>query len=229
MEDVAKLINGESVEVTLGFNNEYTADKPNPRNKKDIYAGLVTLGLLCYHNNEIRIPNKEINIQYKEELENPNFGEVTILIENSSTMLKATKEFDTQTMEAILDDTHQAQTSLLTYNNENSLACVVQFAYLSALEDYIVRREEPLGKGFADVVLRPKKHSDKAIIIELKKDSSCEEAIEQIKNRDYAKALLKEYNDRGGVIIVAICYEFDTNQKTKKNHTCKVELFNKEM
>ena len=56
--------------------------------------------------------------------------------------------------------------------------------------------ELPAGKGFADCVFIPYKPDIPALIIELKKDDSVENAIEQIKNRKYPEALEK-YKDIG--------------------------------
>jgi hypothetical protein len=62
------------------------------------------------------------------------------------------------------------------------LACVLSIAYYYASNDYIIHRELATGKGFADLVLIPRKNVDSpAIIIELKYDKAVDTAIEQIK------------------------------------------------
>ena len=75
--------------------------------------------------------------------------------------------------------------------------------------------ELPAGKGFADCVFIPYKPDIPALIIELKKDDSVENAIEQIKNRKYPEALEK-YKDN--LLLVAISYDSKT-----KGHFCKIE------
>ena len=121
----------------------------------------------------------------------------------------------------MIDEVHMANTSILTYNDENSLSCVISLAYYNAMNDYIRMRELPTGKGFADIVYIPKKPSDKpAMIIELKYDKSAEGAIDQIKKKMYVDAL-KEY--QGNLLLVGINYDKDT-----KEHTCIIEKYAKD-
>ncbi len=64
-----------------------------------------------------------------------------------------------------VDAAHDANTSILSYNNENSLACVLSIAYYYAKNDYVMHRELASGKGFADIVLLPRKNVDSPAII----------------------------------------------------------------
>ena len=57
---------------------------------------------------------------------------------------------DTETMTALLEETHDINIPVIKYNDENSLACVVMLAYLSARTKYKIIREMPAGKGFAN-------------------------------------------------------------------------------
>ena len=92
----------------------------------------------------------------------------------------------------------------------------MSLAFYYAKNDYIFHRELPTGKGFADLVLMPRKNSDKpAILLELKKDHSANAAIEQIHNKEY-KGKVTEYGGR--VILVGINYD----SKSKK-HECIIE------
>ena len=113
------------------------------------------------------------------------------------------------------------ETSLLTYNDENSLSCIMSLAYYSARIYYTEIRELPTGEGYADIVYLPRKnHLDKpALIIELKWDKSKKGAIEQIKERKYGKAL-EDYS--GNLLLVGINYD----RKTKK-HECVIEEYRK--
>ena len=49
-------------------------------------------------------------------------------------------------------------TYINSYNNENSLACVLSIAYYYARNDYVMHRELATGKGIADIVLVPRKN-----------------------------------------------------------------------
>ena len=128
----------------------------------------------------------------------------------------ATWNQDTQTVAQILDEVHSENTSILTYNDENSLSCVISLAYYNAMKEYTKIREFPTGKGFADIVYLPKKNSDKpAMIVELKYDKTANGAIAQIKEKHYLESL-KDYH--GNLLMVGINYD----KKTKK-HTCIIE------
>ena len=115
-----------------------------------------------------------------------------------------------------VDAAHDENTSILSYNDENSLACVLSLAFYNARNDYVFHRELPTGKGFADLVLMPRKLSDKpAILLELKKDASVDTAIEQIHRKQYS-GKVAQYD--GQVILVGINYD----SKSKK-HNCRIE------
>jgi RecB family endonuclease NucS len=93
---------------------------------------------------------------------------------------------------------------------------VISLAYYSARKSYIVERELPAGKGFADLIFLPRKNnSNPAMIVELKYNKSAEGAIEQIKKKQYADSL-KDYS--GEILLVGINYNKDT-----KKHDCVIE------
>lgn len=105
----------------------------------------------------------------------------------------------------------------LKYNDKNSLSCTITLAFYFAREYYMVIRELPTGKGFADICFLPRKlHQDKpAVIIELKWDKSVQGAIAQIKEKQYVSTL-KDYH--GNLIMAGINYD-----KESKEHSCKIE------
>ena len=114
---------------------------------------------------------------------------------------------------------HSDNTSILKYNDENSLSCVISLAYYSARKDYIIHRELASGNGFADLVFIPRKERNlPAMIVELKKGHSAEEAIQQIKDNDYLHKV-SEYS--GEILLVGINYD------NQKGHTCKIERIQK--
>lgn len=143
-------------------------------------------------------------------------------IKSSDELLKATLDGDEEKVEEIIEKVHQENISLLKYNDENSLSCVISLAYYAAKKDYVVYRELAGGKGFADIVFIPrKKVSRPAIIVELKWDRTAETAIQQIKSKKYIESL-KDY--RGKVVIVGISYENNAAAENNyKKHHCKIE------
>lgn len=120
----------------------------------------------------------------------------------------------------LIDKAHRVNTSILKYNDENSLSCVISLAYYSARKTYTIERELPAGKGFADLILKPRKNnSNPAMIVELKYDKSAEGALKQIKKKQYTDCLM-DYS--GKIILVGINYD-----KDDKKHTCWIEKITK--
>lgn len=120
----------------------------------------------------------------------------------------------------LIDKAHRVNTSILKYNDENSLSCVISLAYYSARKTYTIERELPAGKGFADLILKPRKNnSNPAMIVELKYDKSAEGALKQIKKKQYTDCLM-DYS--GKIILVGINYD-----KDDKKHTCRIEKITK--
>ena len=66
-EDVIKLVN--HMPVRLEIKKEYTAGQGRPVNRKEIYAAMIIYGLLSYYDGEIRIPNKELMLEFESFLE----------------------------------------------------------------------------------------------------------------------------------------------------------------
>lgn len=114
---------------------------------------------------------------------------------------------------------HDSNTSILSYNDENSLACVLTIAYYHAMNDYIIHRELATGKGFADLVFIPRRDVDKpAMVVELKYDKDVDTAISQIHRKEYQGKVM-EYADN--LLLVGINY--DKNGPEGKKHTCVIE------
>ena len=115
---------------------------------------------------------------------------------------------------------HEAYTSVLNYNDENSLSCVLTMAYFTAQGYYNIIRELLSGKGFADFTFIPRSNAGwrPAMVVELKYNQSADTAIRQIKEKRYQGAL-SGYSDK--VLLVGINY--NAEGKDKKHHTCVIE------
>jgi len=138
-------------------------------------------------------------------------------IKESDKLLQAILNMEENLVAEGIEMVHEKNTSLLKYNDENALSCVLSLALYTATNYYQINREFPSGKGYADLVFIPnQKAIDKpAIIIELKWNKTADGAIAQIKERNYISAL-KEY--QGNLLLVGINYD-----KKDKKHECKIE------
>ena len=95
---------------------------------------------------------------------------------------------------------------------------MLSIAYYYARNDYIIHRELATGKGFADLVLIPRKHVDSpALVIELKYNQDADTAIDQIRRKDYP-AKVAQYT--GNLLLVGISYDRQT-----KKHKTKISQF----
>lgn len=219
-EAIISMLAGNFYKVnTRTFQNDMTTFKT----KDDILTLLIHLGYLAYDKEKasVYIPNTEIQEEFKNAVEGSNWTEVIDAIKQSEQLLQATWNQDAETVAEMIDSVHMENTSILTYNDENSLSCVISLAYYNAMNEYTKIRELPTGKGFADIVYLPKKHSDKpAMIVELKYDKSAEGAIAQIKEKKYVESL-KEY--QGNLLLVGINYDKET-----KKHCCVIEKYETE-
>ncbi len=214
-DDVVKMVNGEEVDQII--RQEFRAGQQAPKTKEEIYSAMIVLGFLSYYDGIIKIPNKELMLEFEDALKDESFGYVSQIVNNSKTMLSATLGKDTDKMTKILHEIHNEEIPILKYSDENSLSYVVALSYLYARDLYRIEREEKSGKGYVDFSFHPRRNRDNPFILELKKDDTVDNAINQIKEKEYYTKFKKEYKDRE-ILLVAICY----NSKSKE-HTCKIE------
>ena len=216
-DDVVSMLAGERCKVNP---TKFQNDMSIIRSKDDVFTVLIHLGYLSYdwRKSECYIPNKEVAGEMVNAVEANNWAPVVKALEASEQLLQATLRGDEEAVARGVDAAHDENTSILSYNDENSLACVLSIAYYYASNDYIVHRELATGKGFADLVLIPRKNVDSpAIVIELKYDKAVDTAIEQIKCRQYP-AKVAQYTDN--LLLVGITYD-----RATKQHQCRIEKY----
>ena len=213
-DTIVKLLAGERKVINP---STFTNDMVTFNSQDDVLTLLVHLGYLTFDSetNEVSIPNYEVSEQFASTIKITDWSEVSKSLKVSDELLKATLRGDSETVAKLISDSHKENVSILKYNDENSLACVLSIAYYSARKDYIIHRELATGNGFADLVFIPRNGRNlPAMIVELKKGHSTEEAIRQIKDNDYLSKV-SEYT--GEIILVGINYD------DQKGHTCKIE------
>ena len=214
-DDIINLLAGGRVKVnTLKFQNDMSIIE----SKDDVLTVLIHLGYLSYdrRSQECYVPNREVASELTNAVEDTGWTNVIKAFQQSEKLLQATLEGNEEAVARGVDAAHDENTSILSYNDENSLACVLSIAYYYAKNDYVMHRELASGKGFADLVLIPRKNVDSsAIVLELKCDKNADAAIDQIKRKQYP-AKVAQYN--GDLLLVGINYD-----RKAKTHTCRIE------
>lgn len=221
-ESLALMISGYPVPVKI---REYAAVSQNLETKEEIFSAMVVYGFLSYENGTVSIPNRELMEKFSDMLQRePSLGYVYRLAKESQRMLHATLAGRTEIMEEILQRAHNTETPLLSYNHEVELTAVVNLVYLAARDNYRVEREDRAGIGYVDFIFYPETDRDAdCIILELKVDHTPEEAIQQIREKQYALRFRERLGEKrryaGRVLGVGIGYD-----KAGKTHKCRVEV-----
>ena len=214
-DDIIEMLAGGRCKVNP---TKFQNDMSVIRSKDDVLTVLIHLGYLSYdwRRSECYIPNREVAGEMVNAVEDNNWTQVTKSLEASERLLQATLAGDEAAVARGVDAAHDEHTSILSYNDENSLACVLSIAYYYAYNDYIIHREYATGKGFADLVLIPRKNvKSPAVVIELKYNQTADTALSQIKCRKYPEKVA-QYADN--LLLVGISYD-----RESKQHACRIE------
>ena len=229
-DTIVSLLAGDSVVID---HTSFENDMVTFATKDDVLTLLVHLGYLTYNFAEksVRIPNFGIADQFRVSIKTLGWEEVLFALERSEELLDSILRKDAKNTADLIQQIHEENTSILKYNDyqsmqanapvehlvaENSLSATLGLGLYTARNEYMIKRELPLGKGFADLTLIPRKHVTKpAIIVELKYDKDADSAIRQIHEKRYAGEL-KDY--AGEVILAGINYD-----KSTKEYECIIE------
>lgn len=217
-ESIISLIGGNRCKVNVKFFQNNTS---NFETKDEALTFLVHLGYLGYDkaNKEVFIPNREIKEEFEHSIITSKWQEVTDALKNSENLLQSTWNCDEKAVAEFIEQAHMKIAPVIKYNNEEALRSVVSIAYYTAINYYEIKKEFQSGNGFADMVFIPYKNVNKpSMVIELKKNTTVESAIAQIKEKKYTESLEK-YS--GEILLVGITYDDD------KKHFCKIERITK--
>ena len=189
----------------------------------DVLTLLVHLGYLAYRTDTkcVYIPNKEVRDEFVRSMKVTGLWKETIeAVLKSKQLLADTLAGKADTVADCIRQVHEQNSSILNYNNEQSLRFIVLIAYYYARERYNIIQELPAGEGFADIVFIPKPFTDAnaypPMVVELKWNKTADAAIAQIKKKKYPDALAGFDN----ILLVGINYDKDS-----KEHECVIEKF----
>ena len=221
-DDIMTMLSDGKVYVNPdSFQNDFST----VASKDDALTALIHLGYLGYDRDDqsAYIPNYEVKKAYQAALSTGSWKEVAKSISRCDELLRATINGDNEKVAELIEIAHDTYTSVLKYNDENSLSCVLTMAYFTAPGYYNIVREMPAMKGFADFVFIPRANAGKrpAMVVELKYNKSADSAITQIKEKRY-HGVLEGYSDK--ILLVGINY--DAEGKENKHHTCIIEEWN---
>ncbi len=204
-KDIVQLVSGIPVKIKL---EGYSATDKELKSRNNILSAMTIFGFLTYHNGCLYIPNHELMLKYEQVLAQKNMGGVYDIVKRSEQILQATLNQDEVTLAKMIEEAHDKEIDLFSYNDENSMACLLTLCYIKARDDYDIRREDKRGKGRCDMIFRPI-NDGPAIIIELKVNDTPENAIKQIIEKNY----MQEVEECSEILLVGIAYN-----KKDKNH-----------
>ena len=220
---VTEIVGGSNVKIDpYDFANDLTSfDGAN-----SVLVALVHLGYLAYESEteSVYIPNDEIRMEFSKSLKKFKSGETLKRVKDSIQLIMDTVNMNADAVATQIERIHEDETAKLFYNNEQALRGIIKLAYFAYKDYYLNFEELPAGAGYADIVYFPKKDTTlPALLIELKWDASAEGAIDQIKDKNYPKAI-KEFG--GDVLLVGISYNKDA-EAGKRTHHCVIERMKK--
>jgi hypothetical protein len=187
---IISMMNGEEVTVRV---SSFRNDMKNIETSDDVLTLLAHLGYLSYNSEtkNVRIPNTEVTEEFENAVRFAGWNELSKAVGQSLQLLDDTINLRENKVARAFDDYHFEASSLLEFNDENSMRCAITLAYYAAKPFYKIFHELPTGKGFADMVFIPLPKSTRpAIVVELKYDKTADSAIDQIKRKEYPKSLV---------------------------------------
>ena len=214
-DTIAKMLSGQKIEVNVSrFNNDLT--KVNSTDSA--LTVLIHLGYLAYDEGmeSCYIPNYEIRCEFVNAIQELDWQEIYNPISNSKKLYEETLKGNIDFINQALDQNHIELAGPFNKNKEDILGIIVQISYYNAKKYYNVRKEDTSTLGRADISFIPYDNTHIPMFVELKVNSTSEDAIKQIKERKYFNSL-GEYH--GKVLLLGISY----NDKTLK-HNSKIEI-----
>ena len=130
-DSVIELLAGNEVRVDV---KRFANDIHEINSRDAVLTLLIHLGYLSYDDEreKVRIPNYEVQREFERTIEEDNWEYVAKTLRDSEQLLEDTLAGKAEAVKSAIDAAHQENTSILKYNDENSLACVLSLAYVAA-------------------------------------------------------------------------------------------------
>lgn len=128
---IVLMLGGQKIQIDIStFQNDITSF----RNKDDVLTLLIHLGYLAYDQKakEVYIPNQEVTEAFQSSVKGGKWKIVEQAISNAERLLDVTLRKESDIVAQALEAVHEECSSVLTYNDENSLACAIYIAYYTA-------------------------------------------------------------------------------------------------
>lgn len=139
-DDVMKMLTGGKVRInTNTFQNDFSIIT----SKDDALTALIHLGYLGYDADRKKsfIPNYEVATAFELALQTGSWKEIAESISKCDELLDETIDGNAERVAELIELAHETYTSILKYNDENALSCVLTMAYFTAPAYYNVIRE----------------------------------------------------------------------------------------
>ena len=154
-DDIMKMLAGGKVMVNP---NTFQNDFSTIASKDDVLTALIHLGYLGYDadRKSAYVPNYEVATAFELALQTGGWKEIAKAISTCDELLFETIDGNAEKVAELIELAHDTYTSVLKYNDENSISCDLTMAYYTAPCYYNIISEMPDGKGFADFAFIPR-------------------------------------------------------------------------
>ena len=214
---ITKMLSGDKVSVNVSrFSNDLT--KVNSADSA--LTVLIHLGYLAFIKGEelgfgyCYIPNYEIRQEFVNAILELDWKEIYNPISNSKKLYEETLKGNVEFINTTLDQNHLELAGPFNKNKEDILGVIVEISYYNAKQFYNIKKEDTSILGRSDLSFIPYDNCHIPFIVELKINSTPDEAIAQIKEKSYFNSLGSYH---GKVLLLGISYD----EKTLK-HNSKV-------
>ena len=212
---ICKVLLGEKAKVNV---RKFENDLTKVNSSDSALTILIHLDYLAYDKKlkVCYIPNYEIKKEFERALKKLNWKEIYNPISNSKKLYEETLKGNIEFINKTLDENHLELAGPFNKNKEDILGVIVEISYYSAKQFYNIKKEDTSILGRSDLSFIPYDNNHIPFIVELKVNSTPDEAIAQIKEKSYFNSLGSYH---GKVLLLGISYD----EKTLK-HSSKVQI-----